>query len=325
MIENELNTVVYPPNKSLQRKVELSTTPVVYKHLLFLEFNEKDESVLGCSNLNGTLWEGTLLFFSNEENLLLLKHNRSLIGSTVSDGKFLNDSTFALAEDTGLLNILTISRENQTIQSAGYYREIDRIPKIAVWKNSTRILTCSNKAVTIWDINSTIRKPLNHFPDYHTELVNYVDTLKSEPNVFVTASMDRKCCIWDDRNPCPASVLYNNEFCSLTSVACNQHNTNYVVVGTEGGDIYLLDKREPKDFISVASCNCYIYRLAFDDYNKLAVCGDNNKVLVFKCEDEILNSAYCNDKHCGIVRGLAWHKETLYSCGFDKQVVKHLF
>ncbi|RZC33403.1 hypothetical protein BDFB_014668, partial [Asbolus verrucosus] len=208
----------------------------------------------------------------------------------------------ALAEDTGVLNILSISSDNKALESAGYFKEIDRIPKLAVWKNSTRILTCSKNAVAIWDINSTTRKPVQHFQDYHTELVNYVDTIKSEPNLFASVSMDQKCCFWDDRNPSPAFVLYNNEFCSLTSVACNQNNTNYIVVGTEGGDIYLLDRREPKDFISVASCNCYIYRLVFDDSNKLAVCGDLNKVLVFKCEDEILNNAYCNDKHCAIVR-----------------------
>ncbi|KAJ3663662.1 hypothetical protein Zmor_007895 [Zophobas morio] len=324
MLEVQQNTVVYPPNKALERKIELSTTPVVYDHLLFLDFNEKGESILGSSNLNGTLWEGPVLFFNNEENLQLLKYNRSLIGSTVSDGKFINDNTFALAEDTGLLNILSLSRENSKVESATYFRESDRIPKIAVWKNSPQVLSCSSKSVTVWDLNSTLRKPLHQFQDYHTELVNYVDTLRADPNIFVSASLDRKCCLWDTRNPNPASVLYNNEFCSITSVACNQHNSNYVVAGTEGGDIYLLDKREPKEFISVASCNCYIYRIVFDDSNKLAVCGDLNKVLVFKCEDEILNNAYCNDKHCGIVRGLAWYNETLYSCGFDKQVVKHL-
>ncbi|XP_068910695.1 methylosome protein WDR77-like [Tenebrio molitor] len=324
MLEVEHNTVVYPPNKCLERKIELSTTPVVYDHLLFLDFNGKGESILGSSNLNGTVWEGTLLFFNNEENLQLLKYNRSLIGSTISDGKFLNDNTFALAEDTGVLNILSLSRENAAIESAGYFRDVDRIPKLAVWKNSSRVLTCSKNSVTVWDINSAVRKPVHNFQNYHTELVNCVDTVKTEPNVFASVSMDRKCCLWDDRDASPATVLYNNEFCSLTSVACNQHNTNYIVVGTEGGDIYLLDKREPREFISVASCNCEIYRIVFDDSNRLAVCGDLNKVLVFKCEDEILNSAYCNDKHCGFVRGLAWHNETLYSCGFDKQVVKHL-
>lgn len=156
--------------------------------------------------------------------------------------------------------------------------------------------------------------------------MNDVATVKTLPNIFASAAADRKCCLWDDRNPVPASILYINEFCSLTSVACNQNNTNYIVVGTEGGDVYLLDKREPKEFISVANCNCYIHRLSFDDQStRLAVCGDLNKVFVFKCEDEILNSAYCNDKHSDFVRGLAWHKESLYTCGFDQQVIKHSF
>jgi hypothetical protein len=96
MLEVEHNTVVYPPNKCLERKIELSTTPVVYDHLLFLDFNGKGESILGSSNLNGTVWEGTLLFFNNEENLQLLKYNRSLIGSTISDGKFLKDNTVSV-------------------------------------------------------------------------------------------------------------------------------------------------------------------------------------------------------------------------------------
>jgi hypothetical protein len=34
---------------------------------------------------------------------------------------------------------------------------------------------------------------------------------------------------------------------------------------------------------------------------------------------------YTNDHHNDFVRGLAWHsrKGTLYSCGWDKQVVAH--
>lgn len=41
MQESELNTVVHPPNRAFQRKIKLSTVPVIYDHLLFLEFNEK--------------------------------------------------------------------------------------------------------------------------------------------------------------------------------------------------------------------------------------------------------------------------------------------
>lgn len=196
MLQVEQNTVVYPPNKALERKIEFSTTPVIYDHLLFLDFNEKGnteynlqriecilsgESILGSSNLNGTLWEGTLLFFNNDENLQLLKYNRSLIGSTLSDGKFINDNIvsvkhsktvtenlfnifqFAIAEDTGVLNILSVSRETLAIESATYFRELDRISKIAVWKNSSRVLTCSKNSVTVWDINSAVRKPIHHF------------------------------------------------------------------------------------------------------------------------------------------------------------------
>lgn len=121
-------------------------------------------------------------------------------------------------------------------------------------------------------------------------------------------------------------VLYNNEFSTITSVAWNQYDDNYLVAGTQAGDIYLLDKREPKDFISVLYCfSAPVNRISFKNSKDFAVCGDSKEVLVINSEGDNLDVVYKNEKHKGHVKGLAWYEDTLYSCGFGKSVINHVF
>lgn len=48
-MECDQNTVVHPPNKGFERKIELSITPKLYNHLLFLDFNGKGKIVFKLS------------------------------------------------------------------------------------------------------------------------------------------------------------------------------------------------------------------------------------------------------------------------------------
>lgn len=122
------------------------------------------------------------------------------------------------------------------------------------------------------------------------------------------------------------SVLYVNEFSSLCSIAWHPLDTNLLAVGSAAGAVYLLDKREPKQFVSVANCfnnNC-LHRIRFNATGDLAVCGDTNSVVVLDCKEQTLKSIYVSQHHSNVVRGLAWYNDALYTCGFDKKIVKHV-
>lgn len=187
-------------------------------------------------------------------------------------------------------------------------------------------------------------KSTSFFSNYHTETVVSIDVNKNEPNLFVSSSVDRKVCLWDDRTADFASgiciyilrktcnrfvrfiyaVLYQNEFSTMTTVCHHPAYSNIIAAGSDAGDIYLLDKREPKQFVTVYNCfDSSIHRAKFDDSNKLAICGDTKDLLVLNCSENNLKPLYISQEHEDIVRGLAWWEGDLYSCGYDGKCLKH--
>lgn len=120
------------------------------------------------------------------------------------------------------------------------------------------------------------------------------------------------------------SVLYRNEFSSITSVSWDQDQDNYVAIGTEAGDLYLVDKREPKDFVSVLSCFEVPIRRTDISNSKIAICGDTNEVIVASSQDSLLNIIFNNKEHKDFVRDVKWFDNILYSCGYGTSLVKHV-
>ncbi|XP_074027796.1 methylosome protein WDR77 isoform X1 [Leptinotarsa decemlineata] len=352
---------IFPPNKPMEPRTHFSESPIVYDNFLFLDFNDDGNCILGTSEISGTFWEGTLLYFQDYHHMETLDFHGHFVNSSTSDGKFLSKNVvsqdaygfflasessncvsrvspkentvrkdrmkkgkIALSEDTGHINVLSLDEDN-TIRTTNYFKLIERVPRIEVWNNSHRILCCSGRSVSIWDADSDHRKPLQTFEDFHTDRITCLDTMKQNPNLFLTGARDRMACIWDLRNSIPSSVLYINEFSTVTSISWNQMDNNYIIVGTQAGDVYLLDKREPKDFVSTHHCfNAPINQTGFNGSKKFAVCGDISDVLIVNCVGGNLETVYQNDSHNGHVKGLKWHKGNLYTCGFGKCIVKHV-
>ncbi|KAJ8940821.1 hypothetical protein NQ314_010579 [Rhamnusium bicolor] len=319
-----LEGAIFPPNKALEPRMEFSRCPVVYDSLFFLDFNESGNCIVGASEVAGTFWEGTLLYFKDDKHMENFDYTGHYIYTTTSDGKFIRKNIIALAEDTGNINILSLD-EDSTLRPINYFKVIERIPQIAVWRNSSRILCCSQRSVIIWDADSIDRKPCEKFDNYHIESVTCIDTLKKDTNLFLSGGRDRTCCIWDVRAPVPPSVLYTNEFSSISTISWNQDDDNYIVAGTQAGDVYLLDKREPKDFVSVYHCfDVTVNRISFNNSKEFAVCGDINDVLILNSKSDSLEEIYKNAEHTGPVKDLKWHEGILYSCGFGRCLVKHV-
>lgn len=111
----------------------------------------------------------------------------------------------------------------------------------------------------------------------------------------------------------------------MRSIAINPTNSNLLGVGTTAGSVYLLDKRQPNEFLSVSDCFKHgIHRLKFGESGNLAVCADDRVVRVLGTNDASLSVLYSSEGHSGIVRGLSWYNGDLYSCGFDRKIVKHV-
>lgn len=68
----------------------------------------------------------------------------------------------ALAEDTGNINILAID-DDFKIRSINYFKLNDLVHQLAVWENSSNVLSCSGRSVEIWEANSSERNPVEKF------------------------------------------------------------------------------------------------------------------------------------------------------------------
>jgi len=320
-------TVVYPPNRPLERVLTPSKTPVSYDYLYFVDINEKGELIVGSSNVNGAYWEGTLYHYKNGAAAITEQYSSYYISaSSIADAKFIkNSNRVVTAEDSGHLRVLAINDGEPKIKWKDFFITDARIEQLATWNTGHKVLSCGDTSITLWDVENTNTNPVEEFKDYHTELVTSVDVNKNEYNIFASASIDRRACIWDDRLKMPATVLYQNEFSALTSIVWNPAQPEYVVVGSQGGDIYNMDIRQPKDFVDFYHCfDAYVNRAAFSNSGNLAVCGDTSTILVLNNKDNF-KIIYTNNDHSAYVRGVAWFEETMYSCGFDKKIIKHVF
>lgn len=67
-----------------------------------------------------------------------------------------------IAEDTGNINVLSVDDDSK-IRSINYFKLNDQVHQLAVWDNSTKILSCSGKSVDIWESNSCDRNPLEQY------------------------------------------------------------------------------------------------------------------------------------------------------------------
>ncbi|KAK5640060.1 hypothetical protein RI129_010871 [Pyrocoelia pectoralis] len=321
----DVENLIYPPNKPLERILLHSEEPILYDYLSVIDINDKGEIILGSSNVSAGYWESSLFFYKDGTAALTNDYFHYFTGATsISDAIFIPNTTkILLAEDTFSLKLLDIDN-SLCLKCEDFFYTNALVQQLSSWHTNEKIVSCADTQISIWNFGSTnTSQPITEFKNVHTDIVRSVSVNKNENNLFATASMDRKSCIWDDRMKSPATVLYQNDFCGLTSVAWNPKHSQYVVIGSKGGEIYNVDIRQLKEFLANYHCfDSSIHRMKFNDSGNLAVCGGTTDVITFSCEDNFQVIRNMNT-HLSYVRGLAWFHDTLYSCGFDKQIIKH--
>ncbi|KAI4470632.1 methylosome protein 50 [Holotrichia oblita] len=249
-------SIVYPPNRPLERAMKQSQIPVLHDFLFFIEANLNGEIILGSSNVASTYWQGTIFHYKDYSFTKDNEYNSYFTSnSTITDAKFILDQCMLLAEDSGNLKLLSLPKdERQSMECRYNYDKDDRIVELTVW-NNTKIASCTETYINLYDITHGSSIQSNTiFKSYHTDTILSIDANKSDENLFVSASADRKACVWDIRMDVPATVIYNNEFSSLTSIAWSPLNRDCMVVGSEAGDIYLLDIKQPTDVLCSTHC-----------------------------------------------------------------------
>jgi periodic tryptophan protein 1 len=94
-----------------------------------------------------------------------------------------------------------------------------------------------DNTVKLWDLNTAaVKMSLEH----HKEPVQSVKWHLKEPNILLTGSFDKRCCVVDSTSK---SLLDYNVASGIESLQWNPHSLNQFTVSTENGKVYCFDIR----------------------------------------------------------------------------------
>uniref|UniRef100_A0A161N1L7 Methylosome protein 50-like protein n=1 Tax=Triatoma infestans TaxID=30076 RepID=A0A161N1L7_TRIIF len=273
-------------------------------------------------------WNGSLWYFKDAD--LAPEKEQSLTGHgcdySIACGKFLeNKEKIIVGDDNGAITVYFISTfENDTIHVIPQMSSIHHdssITALSVTSSKVQTVSAGNDlAINVWDNESLVNE--HKYMPAHTRAITCVMTSQEgSSSVFASSSLDGSVLLWDPRMNKAACSIKQTQNCGLTALSWK--NSHEIAVGSQSGNVAITDIRAKKDIVVEPIMDCSIHKIAFDNRGLLGVCGDSTSVKVWDCDSRSV--IYSDERHTGLVRGLAWHPKSqkLYSCGFDKQILSH--
>ncbi|XP_054013340.1 methylosome protein 50-like isoform X1 [Hylaeus anthracinus] len=306
--------------------------PVTDKHLQFILIYNERSAILGGSNMADRYWSGTVWYYNDFSDFDIDKaFVATKLESGVCDGAFLEHNKFVISEDTGGLQVLCLAEVPDThlqeIQSLGYACLHDSsLVTLSVFHDNEHLVTGDlDSCIKVWNIAELIAMHSYHYA--HQNAVTSIDVQPRSNSIFVSTSLDCEALMWDIRQAKPALSILKKDV-GLTAVNWNSILDHIIAIGSDNGDISLLDVRKPHAPVLQEACIFprSIQKLLFNPNpersEELAGCCDDTLVQVLDIKNNF-SSVYKNEDHTDFVRGLSWYKDKLFSCSWDSTVLKH--
>ncbi|XP_033340350.2 methylosome protein WDR77 [Megalopta genalis] len=329
-----MNSVIHPNlNADVYRNMTAADRPIVHdKNLQFILIHNEKNAVLGGSNMSDRYWTGSLWYYNDISDFDRTKaFLASKTESGVCDGAYLEQDKFVVSEDSGVLQVLglveTTDIHSHELQSLGYACLHDNsLLTLSVFQDNTHLVTGGmDYCIKVWDTAELLAT--HSFSFAHTDIVTSVDVQPKSSSTFVSTSLDCEALIWDIRQSEPAQSILKKDF-SLTAASWNYSLDHLIAIGTDNGDVILVDIRKTSDSVLQESkiFSKSVHKVLFNPNpersEELACCCDDILVQVLDINRN-LSSIYENERHIDFVRGLAWYKDELFSCSWDNTVNKH--
>jgi len=319
------------------------------RHLEFMHFNSEGHMILGCSNLTGRFWIGSLWYYrdpseapSVEKALTGVDFDNGLV-----DGFFLDEKNIIVAGDGGAVEqvMLSFSEEDDPNSSFFYLDRIhsaqehdDIITGIVLTADKSKLVTASyDKSFVVLEKESL--RIVSRVSAAHTDLINTLAANPFNTNTIVTAGNDGKVLTWDLRKagnteakPTSMSCIYEDMSLKPSCLQFLPVNENYLLVGNQGGEIQLFDLRKPTDCITKnTQMDKLITKIKFSphDPKSFGVCCESTPLKIMQLNDNLstIDVRYEDSRHEDFVRDVVWKPDIsskrLYSCGWDHKVLTH--
>jgi len=310
------------------------------KHLQFIDFNSGGDLFLGTSSLTTRLWTGSLWYYKagiEPENINCDTCMTGVHTTTgVLDGRFLKDDLMVVGLDSGGIELVRLTREEDDEREEGeegrevrYYLEEqspvlehdDLLTGLDTWSDGSLATVGGDQKLCVWDTNMALALS---FSPAHSGLLTDLSCHLTDSRLVSTCSrsVDSSVRIWDTREARPARTLLSLEQGPSNISWVGEH---CLVVGCLTGGLVMLDTRTGDILSEITNNNRPVYNSKLSpDSTRLAVCYDDAMVDVVKLSEGKLEVEMRESKHRDFVRGLAWaDNTTLWSVGWDQATFKY--
>jgi len=325
-----------------KNSLEMTETHIpsaLHPHYDVLQHDEKGGVYLGTSNLTGRDWTGSLWYFGDENSAPCWDKCTAGVNlyAGVSDIKVLEEDTVVLASDSGAVEWWKLEESKHTLScSASETQHNDVVTSVDILADKSSLVSASHdRRVIVWDSKEHAVK--NVFRG-HGGAVHCVCAHPTDANIFVSCAqdpsgrVDGRVLMWDLRKPKPASMLDVSVMASVVTCCSWQPDTAHMLaVGTESGDVCLLDTRTSASDLQMPRAaqphKQSVHRISFcpDTPTRVASVSEDCTVAMtdFGTEPIVF---YKDKRHEDFVHGLSWSPVSgkLFSCGWDSKVLTHV-
>uniref|UniRef100_A0A6A7FRM5 Methylosome protein 50-like n=1 Tax=Hirondellea gigas TaxID=1518452 RepID=A0A6A7FRM5_9CRUS len=292
---------------------------------------------LGCSGMTGRCWSGSVWLYDDALKAPDIAASQASyqLQAGVPCATFVSRDVLAVAEDGGYVEWLSCSAEpSRLVSIAASCSHSDTVTSMALTCDGQKLCTAgADYSICLTDC-STQQHDTLYSPAHAQECLS-VSTHPTEKAIFVSCSLDGNVLLWDTRKKEPASCVYRNVQCPVTSVSwlADKSSTGaaleQLLLGTIDGQLMVHSTRhyshEPTpNRILNTRINKFV--ASPNNPNVVAVCADDETIRVVKISNDfVITPWYSSDaKHSDFVRDVMWlDSSSFLSCAWDKQVAKH--
>lgn len=249
-----------------------------------------DHIIVGLSALEGNIWDGGIALLTVENGSL---ESYATTPTGIPSIAFLGDNQnlIGAGSDDGYLRLY--NRENLIFREAAYLHG-DIISSISVLpRKTTQFLTTSwDEDMKLWDLEN-LADPILWFKNAHSGPIHDCQASYHEPTQIASVGMDGLLRLWDLRQPKPTDclTLYAHNL-SLSCVEWDQHHPERLLVGTEGGEMLVVDLRQTDQTLHLStsySIGQHRVRriLSHPTYRDIVTsCSDDGSLWIGKVEED---------------------------------------
>uniref|UniRef100_A0A336LXD5 CSON003223 protein n=1 Tax=Culicoides sonorensis TaxID=179676 RepID=A0A336LXD5_CULSO len=300
--------------------------------------NSEGTIVLGTNDYSGRIWNGTMFAYDDidEESPNLYEKEvafSSYVDSSVTDLKFVDDSTILLSESDGGMSICsTRSVMRQSKNQSKYCLFIIGTKKehktaincVDVFEKAKQkaVSADSDGCVKIWDLTNSDLVATNTLGFAHTEMINDISTSLENVDCFVTASNDKSLLLWDLRHPRPASALLEPHPYQIKAV--KHLNENQLLVGDKAGIVSLVDKKMPNKIIIDKEIHSRSLHKFFIQGSNVITITDSKRLQVYKMEQNDMVNILDITEAPNFLRSATWINDSeFYVIGWCEFMKKY--